>query len=147
MLESEDGSFNPDYVDFSPEVVFHMACWPRVGLSINRPVETLKNNIISGSVLLNFSRKVGSVKRVIYSSSSSVIGNGHGPTNPYALQKYITELEMGMYSKLYGLDTVSLRYFNVYSHDQIDDELYPTFVANWMQGIRDKKRLFITGDG
>ena len=46
------------------------------------------------------------------------MGNGEGPTSPYALQKLVTEIETEIYSKVYGLDTVSLRYFNVYSEDQ-----------------------------
>ena len=124
-----------------------MACWPRVGYSVEHPVITTKNNIIAGTNILNFARKVGSVKRVIYSSSSSVVGNGNGPASPYALQKYTTELETTMYSHLYGLDTVSLRYFNVYSHDQRADGPYATAVANWMRSIREGINPYITGDG
>jgi nucleoside-diphosphate-sugar epimerase len=64
-----------------------MACWPSVSYSVEKPVETSENNILAGSIILNFARKVGSVKRVIYSSSSSVMGNGTGPESPYALTK------------------------------------------------------------
>ena len=53
----------------------------------------------------------------------------------------------GVYSELYGLDTVTLRYFNVYSPDQQAKTAYATAVANWMQYIRDGKNPFITGDG
>ena len=147
LAEDRDGKFHPHYYNFQPEYVFHMACWPRVAYSVENPVSTARNNIISGAVLLNFARKVGSVKRVIYSSSSSVVGNGNGPASPYALQKYTTELETSMYSKLYGLDTVSLRYFNVYSFDQKADDAYATAIANWMKSIKTGDRPFITGDG
>ena len=92
-------------------------------------------------------RKVGSVKRVIYSSSSSIAGNGKGPTTPYALQKYTTEQECKIYSEIYGVDTVSLRYFNVYSVEQPAEGSYPTAISNWMEYIRLKKKPFITGDG
>ena len=84
---------------------------------------------------------------MIYSSSSSVVGNGNGPASPYALQKYTTELECRMYPELYGMDTVSLRYFNVYSHDQQASGPYATAVCNWMKAVRENVNPFITGDG
>ena len=147
LSEATDGRFHPYYADFQPEYVFHLACWPRIGLCLEDPVGTMKNNVLAGSVLLNFARKVGSVKRVIYSSSSSVVGNGSGPTNPYALQKLVTEKECGIYSEVYGLDTVSLRYFNVYSKDQRADGPYATAIANWRRTLQAGERPFITGDG
>jgi len=147
LAEDSDGKFHPYFFNFQPEYVFHMACLPRVGYSVEHPVETTRNNVLAGTNVLNFARKVGSVKRVIYSSSSSVVGNGNGPASPYALQKFTTELETTMYSHLYGLDTVSLRYFNVYSHDQRADGPYATAVANWMRSIREGINPFITGDG
>ena len=107
----------------------------------------MRNNVLAGSVLLNFARKNKSVKRVIYSSSSSVVGNGDGPTNPYALQKLITEKECGIYSDVYGLDTVCLRYFNVYSEDQRADGPYATAVANWRRALQEDETPFITGAG
>jgi len=145
--EGADGLFHPHYHNFQPEYIFHMACWPRVGYSVENPVKTAKNNILAGTILLNFARKVGSVKRVIYSSSSSVVGNGNGPESPYALQKYTTELEVSMYARLYGVDTVSLRYFNVYSHDQTINGPYATAISNWMHSIRNNIQPYITGDG
>ena len=147
LREGTDGKFHPHYYNFQPEYIFHMACWPRVGYSVEKPVETTENNILAGTILLNFARKVGSVKRVIYSSSSSVMGNGAGPESPYALQKYTTEIETSMYSKLYGLDTVSLRYFNVYSHDQTVNGPYATAISNWMHAIRTRVAPYIEGDG
>ena len=147
LSEDTDGMFHPYYYNFQPEYIFHLACWPIVGYSVENPVKTAKNNILAGSIVLNFARKVGSVKRFIYSSSSSVIGNGNGPASPYALQKYTTELETSMYPELYGLDTVSLRYFNVYSPCQEASGPYATAVANWMKFIREGRNPFITGDG
>jgi nucleoside-diphosphate-sugar epimerase len=147
LREGSDKKFHPHYYNFKPEFIFHMACIPRVAYSVQYPVETNENNILAGSNVLNFARKVGSVKRVIYSSSSSILGNGDGPESPYALQKLTTEIETALYSKLYGLDTVSLRYFNVYSHDQEATGPYATVVANWMKCARENKQPFITGDG
>ena len=146
LAEGNDGLFHPHWFNFKPEYVFHMACWPRVGYSVENPVKTARNNILAGSVTLNFARKAGA-KRVIYSSSSSVVGNGSGPASPYALQKYTTELECRMYPELYGMDTVSLRYFNVYSHDQQASGPYATAVCNWMKAVRENVNPFITGDG
>jgi nucleoside-diphosphate-sugar epimerase len=132
--------------DFAPEYVFHLACIPRVAYSVDYPVHTAINNIISTSLVLDFAKKVG-VKRVIYSGSSSVVGNGDGPTSPYALQKLTSELETKLYAQLYGVDTVTLRYFNVYSEDQKATSQYATAVSNWMHYIRQGKNPFITGEG
>jgi len=140
------GNFSTYWVDFQPEYIFHLACMPRVGYSIEFPVKTMKNNVLAGSNVLNFARHNGT-KRVIYSSSSSIKGNGSGPTNPYALQKMTTEIECRLYSELYNVDTVSLRYFNVYSEDQEADGPYSTAVCNWMKHITKNQIPFITGDG
>ena len=128
------------------DYVFHLACIPRVAYSVEQPVHTMMNNILSTSIVLDFAKRK-KVKRVIYSGSSSVIGNGDGPTSPYALQKLTSEMETKLYSDLYGIDTVTLRYFNVYSPDQPADSPYATAVANWMRFIRDGNNPFITGDG
>ena len=75
------------------------------------------------------------------------MGDGDGPNSPYGLQKFVSELECELYSKLYGLDTVSLRYFNVYSPCQEAEGPYATAICNWMEFIRQGKDPFITGDG
>ena len=146
LKEDDDGSFHPWYWNYQPEYIFHLACIPRVAYSVEEPAKTMKNNVLATTYVLNFARKVGA-KRVIYSGSSSVVGNGDGPTNPYGLQKLISEMECKLYSELYGVDTVTLRYFNVYSSCQKASGPYATAVANWMQYIRDNKNPFITGDG
>jgi len=128
------------------DYIFHLACIPRVAYSVEQPVHTMMNNVLSTSIVLDFAKRKN-VKRVIYSGSSSVVGNGDGPTSPYALQKLTSELETKLYSDLYGIDTVTLRYFNVYSPDQKADSPYATAVANWMRFIRDGNNPFITGDG
>ena len=146
LQEGHDGRFHPHYFNFKPEYIFHLACWPRIGYCMEKPVDTMRNNVLAGSIVLNFAKKVGA-KRLIYSSSSSVVGNGDGPTNPYALQKLVTEIESRIYSEIYGLDTVSLRYFNVYSEDQTASGAYATAVSNWMHYIREGGQPFVTGDG
>ena len=146
LKEDYEGQFHPYYSSFQPEYIFHLACIPRVAYSVEEPIKTMENNVLATSYVLNFARK-NNVKRVIYSGSSSVIGNGNGPTSPYGLQKLISEQECKLYSDLYGLDTVTLRYFNVYSPCQQVDGPYATAVANWMHSIRVGKNPYITGDG
>jgi len=135
-----------DYLEFDPEVIFHLACWPRVEFSVENPLSSMINNVVASSVVLDFAREVGA-RRVIFSSSSAVVGNGNGPESPYALHKLTSEIENTLYSKLYNIDTVSLRYFNVYSPDQQAGGAYATAVANWMEYIRQSKNPFITGTG
>lgn len=139
-------SFHPYYYNFKPEFIFHMACIPRVLYSVENPLKTTKNNILATTNILNFAKSVGS-KRVIFSSSSSVVGDGNGPNSPYALQKLYSEMECKLWSKIYGIDTVSLRYFNVYSEDQKANDSYATAIANWMHHIKENKIPFLNGDG
>ena len=134
------------YYDFKPEYIFHMACIPRVLYSVESPVETTKNNILATTNILNFAKRVNA-KRVIFSSSSSVVGDGNGPNSPYALQKLYSEMECKLWSKVYGIDTVSLRYFNVYSEDQKAEDSYATAIANWMYHIKNNKNPFLNGNG
>lgn len=134
------------YKCFNPEYIFHLAAIPRVPYSMEFPEEVLENNILSTIRILEYARKSGT-KRVIYSSSSSVVGNGNGPTSPYGASKLIPEILCKNYSDVYGLDTVSLRYFNVYSEDQKVDGPYATAIANFMDYIRKGKEPYITGDG
>lgn len=146
LFEQHPNFRDSTWFKFKPEYIFHLACIPRVAYSVEQPVATMLNNVLAGSNILNFAKEVGA-KRVIYSSSSSIVGNGSGPTSPYGLQKMTTEVETKLYSQLYGIDTVSLRYFNVYSEDQKADGPYATAICNWMQFIRDGRTPFITGDG
>jgi len=146
ISEILSGSSRQKYLDFNPEIIFHLACWPRVEFSVENPLSTMINNTLATSWILDLAREV-ECKRFVYSSSSSVVGNGDGPESPYALQKLTSEIETTLYAKLYGIDTVSLRYFNVYSPDQRADGAYATAVANWMEYIRQNKNPFITGTG
>lgn len=147
LKEGEDilDGFQQKHRDFKPEVIFHLAAIPRVVYSIENPIEVMHNNVHSTSIVLEFAKQVGAM--VVYSSSSSVVGNGDGPESPYALSKYVGELETILYNKLYNIDTVALRYFNVYSVDQVADGPYATCVANWRRFIKEGMTPYITGDG
>lgn len=128
------------------DYVFHLAALPRVGFSVENPSYTLKQNVFVTSTLLEWAKKNG-VKRFIFSSSSAVTGNGAGPTSPYGAHKLMCELECKLYSELYNLDTVCLRYFNVYSEDQEYGGSYSTAISAWMEMIRRGKKLRLDGDG
>ena len=130
----------------SYDYVFHLAAFPKVQQSVEEPSDTFRNNAYATSVLLEWAKN-HNVKRVIFSSSSAVKGNGQGPTSPYGLHKFISEKECSLYSKLFGLDTVCLRYYNVYSEDQKYGGPYSTVISAWMHMIRQGKPLQIDGDG
>lgn len=129
------------------DYVFHLAACPRVGYSVEKPAYTMKQNVLVTSVLLEWAKDHG-VKRVIFSSSSAVNGNGDGiPKSPYGLHKLMNEMECRLYSELYGLDTVCLRYYNAYSEDQEYGGSYSTAICAWMEMIKQGKPLRIDGDG
>jgi len=134
------------YEDFAPECIFHLAALPRVEYSVLNPVKTFEANALGTTKLLNFAKKVRA-KRFIFSSSSIVHGDPDGLSCPYAVHKIASELECKLYSKIYDLDTISLRYFNVYSEDQPVDGPYSTVIAVWMDKLKNREKLSVEGDG
>jgi len=129
------------------DYVFHLAALPRVEYSVKNPSYTLKQNVLVTSTLLEWA-KDHKVKRVIFSSSSAAMGDGDGvPKSPYGLHKLMSEMECKLFSELYDIDTVCLRYFNAYSEDQPFGGAYATAICAWMEMIRQGKRLRIDGDG
>ena len=131
--------------DVSVDVVFHTAALPRVGYSVDHPSYTLKHNVLGTSRLLEWAST--HAKRVVFSSSAAAKGDGLGPTSPYGLHKLMSEMECKLYAEIYGLDTVSLRYYNVYSEDQQFGGPYSTVLSAWMEMLRRKLPLRVDGDG
>ena len=127
---------------FKPEYIFHLAAQPSVQWSIENPSTALSHNVHGSSAVLDFARHVDA-KRVIFASSAAV----YGASSPYGLHKLMTEMECSLYAKLYGVDTVSLRYFNVYSEDQKYGGSYSTVIAAWMEMLRRNQPLRLDGDG
>lgn len=136
--------------------VFHLAALPRVQYSIEHPEETNETNITGTLNVLVAARDAG-VKKVIYSASSSAYGDtvvmplvetmlAH-PISPYALQKYVGELYCRLFSEVYGLPTVSLRYFNVYGPGADPNGAYALVIAKFLQQRMEGKSMTITGDG
>lgn len=128
------------------DYVFHLAACPRVGFSVENPSYTFKQNSYITSVLLEWAKN-HNVKRLIFSSSSAVVGDSDIPNSPYGLHKLISEQECRLYSKLYDLDTVCLRYFNVFSKDQEYGGSYSTVICAWVKMIEEGLPLRIDGDG
>lgn len=137
------------------DVVFHCAANPRVEYSVKNPIETTDENLVKTIRLLTHS--IDNVNRVVFSSSCSVYGDpwslpttenhGKNPNSPYALQKLCAEEYAKLYSKLYGLDTVCLRYFNVYGPNQYGDSPYSTAIVSWCDKIKKDLPLRSDGDG
>jgi UDP-glucose 4-epimerase len=146
------------FAKHQPEYIFHFAALPRVSYSVEHPLETSLANI-SGTIALLEAAKNYKAKRFILSSSSSVYGNTDvmptreseppNPESPYALQKYVSELWCRHFSILFGLDTVALRYFNVYGPGQYGDSPYSTVVSAWLERYFNSQlgAPFIEGDG
>lgn len=143
----------------TPTYVVHFAAVPRVAYSVEHPTETTIANIVGTVALLEKCRDYG-VKRLVYSSSSSIYGgakflptkeseNPPRPVSPYGLQKYVGEPFGKMFCDLYGIDTVALRYFNVFGPGQYGESAYATVICGWLEGIYfpKRKKPFLEGDG
>ena len=138
------------------DYVFHLAALPRVQFSIKHPLESDAANVRGTLNVLVASADAG-VKRVIYSASSSAYGDQKimplresflaNPKSPYGLQKYIGELYCKIWSEVYGLPTVCLRYFNVYGYRQSHKGAYALVIAKFLKQKSSGQPMTITGNG
>ncbi len=138
------------------DVVFHTAAKARVQPSIENPQEFNKVNVEGTLNILKVCVDYG-VKRFVFSSSSSVYGNVKqlptpeehelNPMSPYALQKLIGEQYCKLYSELHGLETVCLRYFNVYGDNMSLEGAYKLVIPIFTQQKLNNKPMTIRGDG
>lgn len=137
------------------DVVVHLAAVPRVGYSVEHPLETNETNVSKTLRLIDACR--GNVGRFVFASSSSVYGGAlfmptrtthpKDPKSPYALQKSIIEDYLKLYSNLYGLDSVCLRFFNVFGPNQLGDSPYATAIGAWLTAIKQSRPMRSDGDG
>ena len=138
------------------DVVFLTAALARVPRSIEDPVGTHTVNV-TGSLRVMKAAVDAGVPRLVYSSSSSVYGDQPtlpltedmvpGPLNPYACQKYMSEIYARNFSRIYGLQTVCLRYFNVYGPRQVTEGAYRLVISIFMDQRARGEPLTIHGDG
>jgi UDP-N-acetylglucosamine 4-epimerase len=138
------------------DYVLHEAALGSVPRSISDPITTNEVNISGFLNMLTASRDAG-VKRFIYAASSSTYGDSESlpkvedvigkPLSPYAITKYVNELYADIFSRTYGLETIGLRYFNVFGRKQDPNGAYaaviPKFVMQFMKG----ESPVINGDG
>jgi UDP-glucose 4-epimerase len=138
------------------DYVLHQAAIPSVPRSVDDPVTSHRANVDATLQILVAAREAG-VKRVVYAASSSAYGDTPempkredmptNPLSPYALQKLIGEQYMQMFTALYGLETVSIRYFNVFGPRQDPSSPYSGVIALFVTALLSGKAPTIIGDG
>lgn len=138
------------------ERVFHQAALPSVPRSVKDPISTNEVNVDGTLNVLVAARDAG-VERVVYASSSSVYGESPvlpkketmtpQPRSPYAVSKYVGELYSQAFHRVYGLETVCLRYFNVFGPRQDPGSQYSGVVAKFITSLLDAEPPTIFGDG
>ena len=138
------------------EVVFHQGALPSVPRSINDPITT--NQVcVEGTLNILDSAKNNGVRRVVYASSSSIYGENPAlpkredmrpmPISPYAVAKLAGELYCQVFARTYGLETVALRYFNVFGLGQDPKSQYAAVMPLFITAFLDGSRITIHGDG
>ena len=138
------------------DFVFHLAAFPRVQPSIEDPA-TANDINLNGTLNVLIAARDAKAKKVIYSASSSAYGDqekmpltedmlAHA-LSPYGLQKYVGELYCRLFSDIYGLPTVSLRYFNVYGRRQALAGAYCLVMGIFVRQRLNNQPMTITGDG
>ena len=138
------------------EVVLHQAAIPSVPRSVKDPVESNRANVDATLNLLVAARDAG-VRRVVFAGSSSVYGNAAAlpkheemapnPLSPYALQKLVGEQYMQLFTRLYGLETVAIRYFNVFGPRQDPGSPYSGVISVFATALLESRPPTIYGDG
>ena len=138
------------------DTVFHLAAMARVQPSIDEPVKYEINNSI-GTINMLKCAVDAKVRRFVYSASSSAYGNATkmplnendktDPISPYAMQKFYGEVACKMFANVYNIETVSLRYFNVYGERQSMEGAYALVVAAFAKMRLNNQPLTIRGDG
>jgi UDP-N-acetylglucosamine/UDP-N-acetyl-alpha-D-glucosaminouronate 4-epimerase len=138
------------------DYVLHQAAIPSVPRSVQDPITSNRANIDASLNVLVAARDAG-VKRVVYAGSSSAYGNTPtlpkvetmptAPLSPYALQKLVAEQYCQMFTELYGLETVTIRYFNVFGPRQDPSSPYSGVISLFISALVDGRQPKIYGDG
>ena len=138
------------------EYVLHEAAVPSVPRSVKDPLGTHRANVDATNQLLVAARDAG-VKRLVFAGSSSTYGNSPvlpkredmraAPLTPYAMQKHMGEQYCQLFTSLYGLETVTTRYFNVFGPRQAPDSPYSGVISLFIKALLAKESPLIHGDG
>lgn len=138
------------------DVVLHQAALGSVPRSIANPVATEQSNVVGSIVLLEAARQAG-VRRVLAASTSSIYGGAEirpisedvppNPRSPYAIGKYAMERYLRVYAEIHGMETLALRYFNVFGPRQAADSDYAAVLPRWSRALLSGKRPVVFGDG
>jgi UDP-N-acetylglucosamine 4-epimerase len=138
------------------DYVLHQAALGSVPRSINDPITTNTVNVSGFLNILTASRDA-KVKRFIYAASSSTYGDSQGlpkveevigkPLSPYAITKYVNELYAEIFSKTYGIETIGLRYFNVFGRKQDPNGAYAAVIPKFVMQFMNYESPIINGDG
>ena len=138
------------------DYVLHQAAIPSVPRSVQDPITSNRANIDASLNILVAARDAG-VKRLVYAGSSSAYGNTPtlpktetmptAPLSPYALQKLVAEQYCEMFTRLYGLETVTIRYFNVFGPRQDPSSPYSGVISLFISALCDGRQPTIYGDG
>ncbi len=138
------------------DYVLHQAALGSVPRSINDPITSNDVNVSGFLNMLVASRDAG-VKRFVYAASSSTYGDSQGlpkvedvigkPLSPYAITKYVNELYADIFSKTYGLETIGLRYFNVFGRKQDPKGAYAAVIPKFVMQFKNYESPVINGDG
>lgn len=137
------------------ETVFHLAADPRLPVSIEDPVSTHEINV-TGTLNVLLAAKNNRVKKVVFSSSCALYGEQPlpikeefvpQPLSPYGLHKLMGEKYCQLFYSLYGLESVCLRYFNVFGPRKLATGAYPMVIPIFLQQRKNSQPLTIVGDG
>jgi len=138
------------------DYVLHQAAIPSVPRSVKDPIESNRANVVAALNVLVAARDAG-VKRVVYAGSSSAYGNTPtlpkredmtpNPLSPYALQKLVAEQYCQLFTSLYGLETVTIRYFNVFGPRQDPGSPYSGVISLFATALLENRQPTIYGDG
>lgn len=156
LIEKDLNDADLDDILTDVDYVFHLAAMASVPLSIENPSECIENNMDATIKLIN-ACKNNNVKKIIFSSSSSVYGDNTNiplkeseyplPKSPYAASKASGELFLKTYYEAYGLNYISLRYFNVFGPKQDKNSQYAAVIPNFITALLEGEQPIIYGDG
>jgi UDP-N-acetylglucosamine 4-epimerase len=148
----EDCRYSTDGVDY----VLHQAALGSVPRSIKDPIATNQNNI-DGFLNMLVAARDAKVKRFVFAASSSAYGDHPdlpklenkigNPLSPYAVTKLVNELYANIFTRTYGLESIGLRYFNIFGRRQDPEGVYAAVIPKWIAAMIKNEPVYINGDG